>query len=159
MLAEICTVLCNCAQCYNGDAVFGWRGLAIHSSTHWIITTLLVWRLYVWIWWQLKRIMACRSLLRTFRNIYSGVLLRKWLTIFQKKSFVIDLWQGLRFVGNKAKGRFSKWVFQENKARQIFQKTNITYPLICTQTCVYQGVRNVRFSKNLTYFVFSKYLF
>ena len=30
---------------------------------------------------------------------------------------------------NKAKGRISKWVFQENKARQIFRKTNISCPL------------------------------
>ena len=29
-------------------------------------------------------------------------------------------------VGNKAKGRISKRVFQENKARQIFRKTNIS---------------------------------
>ena len=29
------------------------------------------------------------------------------------------------FVDNKAKGQISKWVFQENKARQIFRKTNI----------------------------------
>ena len=35
-------------------------------------------------------------------------------------------------VGNKAKGRISERVFQENKARQIFQKTNISYPLIRT---------------------------
>ena len=39
-------------------------------------------------------------------------------------------------VGNKAKGRISKRVFQENKARQIFRKTNISYPLIRTRTCV-----------------------
>ena len=31
-------------------------------------------------------------------------------------------------LGNKAKGWISKRVFQENKARQIFQKTNIPYP-------------------------------
>ena len=37
-------------------------------------------------------------------------------------------------VGNKAKGRISKRVFQENKARQIFQKTNISYSLIRTHT-------------------------
>ena len=30
-------------------------------------------------------------------------------------------------VSNKAKGRISKRVFQENKARQIFRKTNISY--------------------------------
>ena len=32
-----------------------------------------------------------------------------------------------RYVGNKAKGRISKRVFQENKARRIFRKTNISY--------------------------------
>ena len=31
--------------------------------------------------------------------------------------------------GNKAKG-----VFQENKARQIFRKKNISYPMIRTRT-------------------------
>ena len=63
------------------------------------------------------------------------------------------------FVGNKAKWRISKRVFQENKARQIFRKTNISYPLIRTRTCVYQGVRNVCFSENLTCFVFLKHPF
>ena len=37
------------------------------------------------------------------------------------------------FVGNKPKGRISKRVFQENKARQIFRKTSISYPLIRTR--------------------------
>ena len=32
-------------------------------------------------------------------------------------------------VGNKAEGQISKRVFQENKARQIFRKTNISCPL------------------------------
>ena len=36
----------------------------------------------------------------------------------------------LILVDNKAKWRISKRVFQENKARQIFRKTNISYPLI-----------------------------
>ena len=36
----------------------------------------------------------------------------------------------VQVVGNKAKGRISKQVFQENKACQIFQKRNISYPLI-----------------------------
>ena len=58
---------------------------------------------------------------------------------------------------NKAKGRKSKRVFQENKARQIFRKTNISYPLIRTRTCTYQGVENVRFSENLACFVFLKH--
>ena len=34
----------------------------------------------------------------------------------------------LLIVGNKTKGRISKQMFQENKSRQIFQKTNISYP-------------------------------
>ena len=34
-----------------------------------------------------------------------------------------------QFFGNKAKGRISKGVFQENKARKMFLKTNISYPL------------------------------
>ena len=36
-------------------------------------------------------------------------------------------------------------MFQENKACQIFQKTNIFYPLIHTHLCAYQGVKNVCF--------------
>ena len=32
-------------------------------------------------------------------------------------------------VGNKAEGRISKGVLQENKVRQTFRKTNISYPL------------------------------
>ena len=41
--------------------------------------------------------------------------------------------QVINIVSNKAKGRISKRVFQENKARQIFRKTNISYPLIRTR--------------------------
>ena len=47
-------------------------------------------------------------------------------------------------VGNKAKGRISKRVLQENKTRQIPRKTNISYSLIRTRACVYEEVRNVR---------------
>ena len=60
---------------------------------------------------------------------------------------------------SKAKGRISKRVFQEKKAREIFRKTNIFYPLICTRTCTYQGVKNVRFSENFTCFLFLKHPF
>ena len=59
-----------------------------------------------------------------------------------------------KFVGNKTKGRISKRLFQENKARQIFRKMKISYPMIHTRTCAYQGVRNVRFLENLLCFVF-----
>ena len=62
----------------------------------------------------------------------------------------------LQFVGNKAKVRISKQMFQENKARQIFQKTIISYPLIGKRTCAYQGLRNEPFLENLAPFVFLK---
>ena len=54
-------------------------------------------------------------------------------------------------LGNKVKWWISKWVFQENKAIQIFRKTNISYSLIRRPTYVYQGVRNVRFSRRFAY--------
>lgn len=47
-----------------------------------------------------------------------------------------------------AKWRILKPVIQENKARQIIQKTNISYSLIRIRACDYQGVRNVPFSYN-----------
>ena len=55
--------------------------------------------------------------------------------------------ENLKFqiVGNIAKGRISKRVFEENRARQIFRKKNISYPLIRTHTCAYRGIKNVRF--------------
>ena len=51
-----------------------------------------------------------------------------------------------KLAGNKEKRRISKRLFQENKARQIFRKTNSPYSLMRAGTCVYQGIRNVRFS-------------
>ena len=53
----------------------------------------------------------------------------------------------------------SQNMFQENKAHQIFRKANISYHLTCTRTCVYQGVRNARFSENLACFVLLKHPF
>ena len=78
--------------------------------------------------------------------------------LFQKK-VLQNLQRKEQLVGNKAKGRISKRVFQEDKARQIFRKTNISYPLIRTRTCVYQGVRSVRFLEHLACFVFLKHRF
>ena len=72
-------------------------------------------------------------------------------------SSTIKLIMLLKFVGKKAKGRISKRVFQGDKASRIFRNTNISYPLIRTRTCAYQGVRNVCFSKNLACFVFMKH--
>ena len=37
------------------------------------------------------------------------------------------------------------------RVRKTFRKTNISYPLIQTRTCAYQGLRNVSFSENVLY--------
>ena len=65
----------------------------------------------------------------------------------------------LHLVGNEAKGRISKRVFQENKAHKIFRKTNISYSLIRTRTYAYQCLRNVCFSESLACFAFLKHRF
>ena len=44
----------------------------------------------------------------------------------------------LQVVGNKVKRRISNRVFQENKARQIFRKTNISDSLILTCTPIFR---------------------
>ena len=85
---------------------------------------------------------------------------KDWQNTFLLQSFSENFTgENQYFVGNKAKGRIWKRVFQENKARQILRKTNISYPQIRTRTCAYQGVRNVRYSENLTCFVFLKHPF
>ena len=61
-----------------------------------------------------------------------------------------DIMRGKQLVCNKAKGK------SQNGARQIFRKTNISYPLIRKRTCACQALRNVRFSENLACFVFLK---
>ena len=72
----------------------------------------------------------------------------------------LSLWFVVHYIfGNKVERRIWKRVFQENKAHQIFRKTNISYSLIRTRTCAYQGVRNVCFSENLMCFVFLKHPF
>ena len=45
------------------------------------------------------------------------------------------------------KRQISKRVLQENKAPKIFRKLNISYLLIHTRACAYQGVRNIFFWK------------
>ena len=53
---------------------------------------------------------------------FYGNWLKNSTYVFQKETS--------QFVGNKVKGRISKRVFKENKARKIFRKTKISYPLI-----------------------------
>ena len=74
--------------------------------------------------------------------------------------------------GSSIKGRVLNTpllLFQENLQnpmgstiyyeRKIFWKANVSYPLICACTCVYQGVRNVNFSGNFTYLLNGWFLF
>ena len=39
--------------------------------------------------------------------------------------------------------------FESSWRHKIFRETNISYPLIRTCTCAYQGLRNVSFSENV----------
>ena len=74
--------------------------------------------------------------------------------------YLLNSWIA-HFDGKKAKGQISKWLFQENKSNQKFQKMNISYTLICTRHVHVhvKGVRNVHFSENLACFVFLKHPF
>ena len=98
-----------------------------------------------------KPIVASSSLFQLW--CHSILMVSPSYLIRQLKSHLMKLLWCRRswFVGNKAKGRISKRVFQERKARPIFRKTNIFHPLVRTW-CAYQGVRNVRFSGNWTCF-------
>ena len=60
-----------------------------------------------------------------------------------------------QFVGNKTKGRISKLVLQENKARQILRKTIISYPLTRTRACAYQELRIFFFPQKIWPALFS----
>ena len=53
-----------------------------------------------------------------------------------KNKISINDFRRCGFVGNKAKGRISKRVFQESKIRQNFRNTNISYH---THVCVSGG--------------------
>ena len=111
---------------------------------------------YSCIWYLIERgleafLGRCQiSTIEPFSEIVCGV---KVLTIFAKKfhhrrlaACQIHLWSDTYMrpsiqewtkqncVGNKAKGRISKRVFQESKGRQIFRKTNLSYPLIRART-------------------------
>ena len=75
----------------------------------------------------------------------------------ETKNNSVESIQVINIVSNRAKGWISKRVFQEKKAREISQKTNIPSLLIGTPT--YQGVKNVFFSENLACYVFLKHPF
>ena len=55
--------------------------------------------------------------------------------------------RNFEIVGNKTEMRISNWVFQENKAHQIFQKKEHFLPPVTHKySCVSRG-KNVRFSE------------
>ena len=108
----------------------------------------------------------------TLRNIWKKGIFESCLTLSCLKqhrnkrigknrlsSFSIQGSPNATNVISKARGRIAKRVLQENKARQIFRKANIYYPLICTGMCAYQGVKNVCFPENLARFIFLKHPF
>ena len=63
--------------------------------------------------------------------------------------FDYALLMGQHIVGNKAKGRISKLVLQENKARQIFRETNFCYPLLRTRTYGLVNMDSVAFYQTM----------
>ena len=74
------------------------------------------------------------SLVWTFFEMVLNDRLGKDISFWFQSQFtgweVLPFNRELLLFGNKAKGRISKRVLQENKARQIFQKMKISYPLM-----------------------------
>ena len=70
------------------------------------------------------------NFLYKYRHLFAGYNFRYYQAFINPCHGNIPFLYPLKVVGIKAKGRISKRVFQENKARQIFRKTNISYPLI-----------------------------
>ena len=100
-------------------------------------------------------------LLRLLLSLFSSTSEKFYISGFQKLppqriqaailvDFGIFIKLFLHIVGKKARGWIWKWWLQENKARKIFQKTNLSYPLILSRTCAYQRVRKVSFSEKFT---------
>ena len=105
----------------------------LFSVTHFMIIWLLEdWFRYI------------RDIKQFYFLVTTRFLLKNW-TVQRANQFYCLFRTKHWLVGYKAKGRISKWGFEENKVHQIFRKTNISYHLICTRTCGYHGVRNVHF--------------
>ena len=64
-----------------------------------------------------------------------------------KRIFFIS---GTKIVRNRAKSQISKRMLQENTARRILQKINISCSLIRTRACAYQGAKNVPISRSMS---------
>ena len=81
--------------------------------------------------WYLKRYGLSFSNKRPLYKVNGRQCLEKMENLMSICQFyqLMDVYQ---FIDNKAKGRISKRVFEESKARQNFRKTNISYLLIRT---------------------------
>ena len=102
---------------------------------------------------------------RTMKRLWTITLLGNqlvhYLLIFHGNEFVIfPVDKYLSQVNNKdirttsmdnllVIRQISKRALQGSKAHQFFRKTNISYPLIRTHACAYQGVRNVFFFRKI----------
>ena len=75
-------------------------------------------------WWRLHRFVLCTGLAK--KTLVTELVVKKVALSFRNCLITI------KFLGYKAKGWISKQVLQENKAHQIFRKTNISYPMIRT---------------------------
>ena len=100
------TVCFYCMQRGSDISIF------INNTTKW--SSRLEWRFEIQKSYRIWKFLYCNLLLFHLSN-------HRWKNIIY------------HFVGNKAKRWVSKRVFQENKACQIFQKTNISYPPIRTR--------------------------
>ena len=54
----------------------------------------------------------------------------------------------------RQKGESQNGCYKKTKQAKFSEKQTFFNPLIRTRTCAYQGVRNVRFSEKLAYFIF-----
>ena len=130
--------------------IISWMQFIFCGNFRWdLFRTILLLNFYVQVNFQDNRL----------GNFFFGVALPANIRQSYSKEDSITSLRNLHIVSNKAKVRILKRVLQENKACQMFRKTNIFYPLIRTHACVYHGVRNVRFSENLAWFVFLYHLF
>ena len=58
---------------------------------------------------------------------------------------------GVLETGQRPSSKQSILISSISYVRKIFRKTNISYSLIRTRSCVYQEVRNVSFSENFAH--------
>ena len=99
----------------------------------------VIWLDQQWVTALIKKDHCVRLFLKTAHNNLGKFIAAFCSDVFSNFSIltVEPLSLKQRFVGNKAKGLISKRVFQENKARQVFWKTSISYLLICARTFWY----------------------